>query len=711
MLGEDLSKKFRTFANAGKLEALKKISCAAFIKSKGTPSGKTALHYAASQGHLAVVEFLVSEGAPLNEPDSEQNNPLMLALMAGHKAVAQLLLPKTQLICTNKANLTVLQIAKQHPVLKRDAQFINYLKSLIFQQAAENYQTVGEVHITESGVIHTHVELEKALGELNLKESPETVVPVHPVFTSFEFAHPAILKELLVKDIAEATPLIEFVKKIMPQAKFDFIYRFLNTQVDKYFESKDPKSNVNPQDRIDINSLWETTLSGVLMILVGADAVRKTVESNNAMSCFVSKLYMFNVVACYDKLVQCLQNPNPSAHELTDIKELFDKMKMHHYYAHYFYGAADLHAEYMELRKALILLMNRLHERFDNLWLGFNELQFHIDRKNKQSEQEQSDYHAKLIYSPAPTSIKEIDAHCMEALVTEVVKIARGEAKRTQFIVDPNGQTHALALDVSWNPNTGQLEMICVESSILIAQYNFILELSTRLMARGIRHQILAIQGDLQKDMSSCYTFAYIFSRMLSKLTFAQLNNKSKIPQPSFSLGQGPIACPLLRENVQWLDVTALGERAVKMGHSYTDMRKNLLKIYPHQEKEVDQKIAQWKSCYEVESLTGYTTYRRQSLRLKAIGKPLDGITMEKIYAHTKTTTPGHALRRLAAGWGPLREMRYLLNAHAEVINELGTKEGKTPLDWANQNKQMHRAKILKEAGALTASEKKLSAN
>ena len=53
--------------------------------------GETALSYAAAFGHLAVVAYLLNQGAPINQCNSAA---LCLACHGGHLAVARLLLQR-----------------------------------------------------------------------------------------------------------------------------------------------------------------------------------------------------------------------------------------------------------------------------------------------------------------------------------------------------------------------------------------------------------------------------------------------------------------------------------------------------------------------------------------------------------------------------------------------------------------------------------------
>ncbi|PVF90978.1 ankyrin, partial [Serendipita vermifera] len=58
------------------------------------PQGLTALHYAASMGHLGIVQALISHGANVNFAKSGMDTPLQQAAMYGHHAVVRVLLQK-----------------------------------------------------------------------------------------------------------------------------------------------------------------------------------------------------------------------------------------------------------------------------------------------------------------------------------------------------------------------------------------------------------------------------------------------------------------------------------------------------------------------------------------------------------------------------------------------------------------------------------------
>ena len=57
-----------------------------------TLEGHTALHYAATKGHAAIVELLLAGGADANAENTNQARPLHCAANGGHTAVVLLLL-------------------------------------------------------------------------------------------------------------------------------------------------------------------------------------------------------------------------------------------------------------------------------------------------------------------------------------------------------------------------------------------------------------------------------------------------------------------------------------------------------------------------------------------------------------------------------------------------------------------------------------------
>lgn len=75
-------------------------------------TGETALHYAASQGHIEIAEKLLStEGVHVNEADFSGNTALLKAATAGHVTIVEFLLVKGARQLQNKDGVTPLLIA------------------------------------------------------------------------------------------------------------------------------------------------------------------------------------------------------------------------------------------------------------------------------------------------------------------------------------------------------------------------------------------------------------------------------------------------------------------------------------------------------------------------------------------------------------------------------------------------------------------------
>ena len=67
------------------------------VDQKGVPvnrSGWTPLHYACTNGHLEISQFLLDKGAAVDAPSTNETTPLMMAIRAGNIQLVRLLLDR-----------------------------------------------------------------------------------------------------------------------------------------------------------------------------------------------------------------------------------------------------------------------------------------------------------------------------------------------------------------------------------------------------------------------------------------------------------------------------------------------------------------------------------------------------------------------------------------------------------------------------------------
>jgi ankyrin repeat protein len=127
-----LIRHFSATANTEKLKfLLAQSDIKKFINTAGSPSGKTALHQAALNGHQDVCELLLSKGAEINILDADKNTPLHLAVSVKDKieqrkeVILGLVENGASVAIENKHNKTVInlldeanQITLKNEVLK-----------------------------------------------------------------------------------------------------------------------------------------------------------------------------------------------------------------------------------------------------------------------------------------------------------------------------------------------------------------------------------------------------------------------------------------------------------------------------------------------------------------------------------------------------------------------------------------------------------------
>ncbi|CAL1546674.1 unnamed protein product [Lymnaea stagnalis] len=93
-MSEDKDQEFVWKVKNGELNDIK-----TFVEKEGVDvnkaiQGRLPLHYAADYGQTEVIEYLISKGAKVNEPDKYGISPLLSAIFEGHTASVKLLLEK-----------------------------------------------------------------------------------------------------------------------------------------------------------------------------------------------------------------------------------------------------------------------------------------------------------------------------------------------------------------------------------------------------------------------------------------------------------------------------------------------------------------------------------------------------------------------------------------------------------------------------------------
>ncbi len=475
------------------------------------------------------------------------------------------------------------------------------------------------------------------------------------------------------------------------------------------FDATDPKA-------ITLRNLTSDILMRVILRMQKDKTLFNAILQNpHHTKCFADLCLLHACMAYEHVAAQCLASA-PIEHEqiaqVTQqilISRTAFKLSDRH---HVPYSDAALQTVINQLKHDLLRKLTIIDSLYNPNAMGFKELQFHIDRKNLLATQKQSGFHGELIFNQDTFSQHSIDMIVLAKLIAKIQAIKDQTQPRTQFIVDVLGNGHAMLVDVSYNTTNHAVEILCVEPACLGYQATFLQKLLVALtQAEVTTRNVIAIQTNLLKDYNNCYTFSLALGSAISQVPFSRFQQQPLVAQPQFLCGDKITSLPVTPE-VTWRDVTALGKKVVMMGQSFTEMKINLRKLFPTiEEKIIDGYIRDLQASYLLKENVfalpdheskcfSYIHSRRHSLRQRASDNPYADLQAEFILAKMKATSPGQALRRLAAGFGASRELEYLLSAVPGVINEASETTGRTALHFAYVNNKLGRAFHLEKAGA-----------
>lgn len=354
-----------------------------------------------------------------------------------------------------------------------------------------------------------------------------------------------------------------------------------------------------------------------------------------------------------------------------------------------------------------------VHQLYPNLTLSLDVLMYHIARKNAQSFCCGKEYHAELIDNINSSYVVNIDPCVIDKLIASIRRIKTSEQPRTQFIVFVTGrQGHTTLLDVAFNTTLNRLEIISLDSSKDVSQYFFLQKLIVALEQSNLAFKMLACQAGIQKDKHNCSTYSLAFSSLVANHSFKDLLDTQALTQPSFP--NYPINSGVLESlsQVQWIDMIHFGLKAIKMVQSLTGMRTYLVRYYKDNQKSADEQLKRWERQYEMSSKEKryYIDHRHSSLQNQYNGTPFEGLTLSGALRNSEleadtSVTPSVALRRYAAGEGPMRVLQFLIREVPDaLLNERGGLTQRTPLHWALYRHLPHRAQLLLETGKVDVS-------
>jgi hypothetical protein len=243
--------------------------------------------------------------------------------------------------------------------------------------------------------------------------------------------------------------------------------QLLHTRIEHYFATENRRDYTYPGPNGSRNALAMHLMAMILTLQKSDRGFFKSLEQDESLSQAFSNLCFMHALVLYEEVAAvCIRNSHPSTAErgkiISDLLICNSSMKR----ADFFYkGCKDVEAnsQYTQLQKQLIRNIYILRSTYEPQYMGFKELAAHVARKNVLSAKRKNNYHAQLIYNLDIHRQCKADSVVVQSLIDAMKNIKTGEQPRTQFIIDVIGNGHGLLTDVSFNQETCEFEIVCVD--------------------------------------------------------------------------------------------------------------------------------------------------------------------------------------------------------------------------------------------------------
>ncbi len=321
------------------------------------------------------------------------------------------------------------------------------------------------------------------------------------------------------------------------------------------------------------------------------------------------------------------------------------------------------------------------------------DLQRMIERKIQRAARFALPYHGEVVCAENVASCYVPDPQSVELLCQNLQAMTVSpHSQRKQILFYYNLPTgHVELIDAEFDATTQQLYLINISSTHMASQYLFLQTLTKHLNDMKISFHTIACQANIQRDGISCLLYAYAFSGIVARLSYAQLaDRKFHTTQPTFfdvSHRDGYHREPI--PNTLWCSIHALGNKASLMSQSFSFMQESLQQI--HSVEITKSLIGDFKTKYGLmisEDMNIKRTYidylRNHFARCLHPDVVAHQITLQKLQNKFKgkaaTIEDGQMVRR-AVVFGTTDEFDVLLNHFAKLsLSE-------NPLDAADKTK------------------------